>query len=514
MSTASTLIRSLLIYSICLPLAIFLGYLLATPLDFTTFFVVGFVLFFLTVPIWLRWHRLLLIASWNTSAVLFFLPGRPHAALLMAWISFFISFGQYILNRRLRFLSVPSLTRPMIFLTVVVLVTAEMTGGFGLAAFGSESQGGKRYVMIVTAIIGYLALTSQRIPPQRASLYVSLFFLGTIAQSIGELAPVVTPGFYFLFLIFPVTAQGLAAIYHDPVSSGYGIARLGGVAAAALGFYCFMLARHGIENILTLRRPLRLLVFLVCAMIVLLGGYRSMFLLLVLLFGLVFYYEGLMRSRLVPVVALAVMLVGALTVAFVDRLPLSFQRSLSFLPLNVDPVAKMAAEATTEWRVQMWKHVLPEVPRHLLLGKGYSMSRLEQQKLQVASDPGQFASSELAGDYHNGPLSVILPLGIFGVIAFVWFLAAGTRVLYRNYMFGPPQYRHINTFLLAYFVAKVLLFFTVFGSIYSDLATFTGVLGLSVSLNGGMAKAPLAQVKARLPAIRLRPPAAQRPVSA
>ena len=66
MTTASSpLVRSLLIYSICLPLAVILGYMLANPLDPTTFGVVGLVLFLLLTPALLRWHHTWLIATWN-----------------------------------------------------------------------------------------------------------------------------------------------------------------------------------------------------------------------------------------------------------------------------------------------------------------------------------------------------------------------------------------------------------------------------------------------------------------
>src|SRR2546425_10081190 len=100
MTTAAySLFRSLLIYGICVPLALVLGYLISTPYDFTSFTVVGLVLFFLLVPLLLRWHHVWLIASWNMSVVLFFLPGRPVVWLLLAWISFGISVLQYILNR-------------------------------------------------------------------------------------------------------------------------------------------------------------------------------------------------------------------------------------------------------------------------------------------------------------------------------------------------------------------------------------------------------------------------------
>ena len=64
----------------------------------------------------------------------------------------------------------------------------------------------------------------------------------------------------------------------------------------------------------------------------------------------------------------------------------------------------------------MWREVLPQIPQYLLVGKGYTFSAAEQAELMSRN----IESFELVGDYHNGPLSVILPLGIPGVIAFVW----------------------------------------------------------------------------------------------
>ena len=85
MTTAALpLLRSLVIYSICVPLALVLGYLISTPYDLASFTVVGLVLFFLLIPLLLRWHHAWLIASWNMSVVLFFLPGHPVVWLPLA----------------------------------------------------------------------------------------------------------------------------------------------------------------------------------------------------------------------------------------------------------------------------------------------------------------------------------------------------------------------------------------------------------------------------------------------
>src|SRR5882762_202371 len=146
MSNVSSLFRSLFAYSICLPLAVVLGYLMANPYDLATVSVVGLVLFLLLVPLMLKWHHTWLIATWNTSAVLFFLPGRPQIWLVLAWFSLIIGLGQFILNRNLKFLAAPSIAKPLIFIALVVLVTARFTGGIGIQSMGSETYGGRKYI--------------------------------------------------------------------------------------------------------------------------------------------------------------------------------------------------------------------------------------------------------------------------------------------------------------------------------------------------------------------------------
>ena len=47
------------------------------------------------------------------------------------------------------------------------------------------------------------------------------------------------------------------------------------------------------------------------------------------------------------------------------------------------------------------------------------------------------------------------------------------------------SYADFVTLLFAFFVVKMILFFVVFGSFYSDMITFTGILGFSVAINGG-----------------------------
>jgi|HubBroStandDraft_4_1064222.scaffolds.fasta_scaffold322234_2 hypothetical protein len=70
-------------------------------------------------------------------------------------------------------------------------------------------------------------------------------------------------------------------------------------------------------------------------------------------------------------IALGGVLVAALLVPIAIRSPLSIQRSLSVLPLvEGDRIAKESAQCISNWRIQKWIDVLPEIPRCLILGKG------------------------------------------------------------------------------------------------------------------------------------------------
>ena len=77
-----------------------------------------------------------------------------------------------------------------------------------------------------------------------------------------------------------------------------------------------------------------------------------------------------------------------------------------------------------------------------------------------------------------------MPFGIWGLIAFGWFCVASLRYLYRNYKSGTSELRPINTFLLSYFAARLVFFVIFFGGFWSDFCMFTGIIGLSISLNG------------------------------
>ena len=513
-ASIAAFLRSLIVYAVCAVLAIVLGVLMTNPLTYSSLGFVGFLCAFLILPIFLKWHHLLMIFCWGTPISVFFLKGSPQLCLVMIAISLGISIAERTLTTHRQFIKVPQVTWPLLCLVGVVLVTAKLTGGIGLKAFGSDVYGGKKYVFLIVAIFGYFALTALPIPPQKARLYVTLYFLGGILGFIEDLYPL-TPHFLspIFWFIHPQTI--------DPDGFQLGVTRLAGTGWAATAVVNAMIAYYGLRGIFLAGKLWRPIVFFIAMLLIFLGGYRSALVLTLAVVILQFFLEGLHRTRLLIVAVIFSLACIGTSIPLASKLPYTFQRTLAFLPagwLHLSSDARADAQGSLDWREDMWKALLPQIPKHLLLGKGYAISMEDfaiiseaetLHSVDAAQDPLAISS-----DYHNGPLSVILPFGIWGALAFSWFLVASVWVMYRNYRYSPPELKTLNTFLFTVYVVTTIDFLFLFGGLADGMSGFSGLLGLSVCINRGVRRVPPQPAPVNIPFSRARtqlPPAFRRP---
>jgi len=366
----------------------------------------------------------------------------------------------------------------------------ELTGGLGLHSMGSSGGGGKKYIGLFLGIAVFFALTSRPIPPKKRNLYLVLFFLPGVLQFIGDLFPFLPPPLNYINLLIPPTSLPDSSIVNLNVAG----MRFGAFATSTLILANFMLIKYGLRGIFMGGRLWRAPVFLLLLALSLTGGFRSMFIGVTELLVLMFFLEGLYRTRLLPVAAMACVLAVTVLTAFSNHLPYSFQRSLSFLPLQWDTQAKMDAEGSSEWRYRIWRDTWPKVPQYLLLGKGYSLTAEDYQMMGTGTFVGGVAESldasqeglAISSDYHNGPLSTLMPFGIWGGIGIIWLMAACLWVHYRNFKYGPPELKMVNTFLLAGGLGHCIGFFFIFGAFSDDVGSFAKMAGFCIALNNGV----------------------------
>jgi hypothetical protein len=483
--------RTFLIFALTLPVAILIGFMLSDPLVGSNMAVTGGLLGLLALPFVITYHHRALVWSAWTVMTVFFLRGQPQLWMLLAVVSLTMS----VLSRPLakvkpKLLWTPSLMWATIFLVAVILATAKISGGIGLHSFGSEVYGGRRYITLLMAVVGLVALVMHPLPPANVKKDMAAFTLGSATAAVSNVAYFLGPAFYFVFLFFPVDMALDQAAYD--LTPGYStMRRLTGFAPACGAILSFCMVKWGIRGMLQVK-PWRhgLILFgLGCGMV---SGFRSTLVMPVLTAIVQFFAEGLHRTRYTLVVIGAAVVAFVLVAGFSEHLPLAAQRSLSFLPIRVDASAKKDADASIEWRLEMWSVVVKDIPTYFWRGKGFAIDPKDLYFAEESIKRGFAANYDFAiraGDYHNGPLSLIIPFGIWGVIGFLWFCGASLQILWNNMRHCGSDLRIINAFLFATFVTRAIFFFVLYGSFHTDFWIFASIVGVSLSLNGGMARA-------------------------
>ena len=483
MSSHSNAVGVLLIYSISLSLALLVGYILAAGSGIESIGLTVVVVGALCLPMVLRNHRAMLFFCWNSTLGIYFLPGQAPLWLVLGAVSLLLTMGDRTLHRGQPLVSRPAITWPLVVFAVVVVVTMLATGGVGIQWLGESGlSGGRKYTWILGACLGYFALTGAVIPVEKAPLFYGLFFLGGLTGFVGPLAS---------WLGGPLAySQYLFAPWLGVLESESGF-RIMGMAFTGAAISAWMLARYGFGGIFHGGRPWRIGVFVGGVLLSMLGGFRSTTIGLALTMAILFFLEGHHRTPRLLVWLGGGLLGVALLIPLTPHLPTPVQRSLTFLPLPVDPMVRSDADSTMIWRQGLFEALIQDVPQYFWLGKGLTISTVDMEWSQTMGRFGtdQWYQSYLTGEHHNGFLSVIISFGIWGMLAFLWLVLAGLWVLVRNYRHGRAELLTVNAYLLASYVSWNIAFFSYAGTLYWSMKDLTGLLALSVALNGGMARA-------------------------
>lgn len=483
--TSTTVSRMQLMYGLCLAVAALIGFFIAAPLRYSSLFVLCSVAGLLAFPWLMKWHRVLLVTSFHSVFMVSFLPGELPLWCYLTAIGFFMVVLNRCLSREVTFVHPGGVAWSLVALVVVVVATAWLQGGVGVRALGSATYGGKKYITLLLGVAAYFVLVARPIPRNRAALYMGLFCLMALTKLLSHLLFMAGSKFYWLFNFISSDEAYSQAVY-EAQAYGNHVFRTTAFSDAAGGVIGFMLAMLGMRGVFNLRKPWFLALTILCIGVGMVGGFRSYLIGIIFTFTVLFFMEGLHRTHLLAL-ALAVSLAGGLgLVFFSDKLPISVQRSLTFMPLKLDPWVRQDAQGSLDWRIEMWGYVSKEIPGHLLLGKGYAIDpdALRMTRFNSAMDYGIKAEwAALSGAYHNGPLSVLIPFGIWGALAFGWFLVAGLMRLWWHCKHGHPELLKINRALFVFFLTHAVFFVFLNGSLFSGMVDFAFLIGLAESMN-------------------------------
>lgn len=474
-----------------LVLAIVTGSSIGSGQERFAFGVMGIIIvtaFFLSVrqKVWM-----LIPMTWMLGGKITLLP----LPVSVAQVAVLFAFGTFLLLKAFKVVRIKpkiGLVEFWMLINLFYLLTVYLRNPVGVEALGSDRVGGKPYFDTVVACCAYWVLARSVATPKEGYVVPLLSVAGHgLAAWLNAIA-----------YQFPFTVQPLAQIYSGIAAAENPDA----VAALEKGSrHAYLLGLGGgLANYAIYRwRPFtvinpiffgRFFTFSVAFSLILMTGFRSALITLFLGFlWVTFFRDGIIAVfRVIMVVAAIVGLLISMQGNLID-LPQPAQRALSFLPGKWDYSAKREAEASTEWRVEMWKTILTsdKYIANKWLGDGFGFTRYQFQVMAANARGTTLDQQEnlmISGGVHSGPISAIRFVGYVGLLLFLVLLILAKIRAYQliRRAEGTPFY-FFALFCGMPMIVALFVFVLIFGGFEGDLPNTIVAIGMLKLLENSLA---------------------------
>lgn len=383
-----------------------------------------------------------------------------------------------------------------IYINLAYLATVYVRNPAGFWAMQTSVVGGRPYFEILLAFGAFLILSRVQITDFIAKIFPLFFVIPAWCVAVIDVVA----------RLFPQTAYPLATMYSG-VGAGavtgvlqqeqrLGETRMTGMQFAGLSSVLALCAKFNPITLISPFHPFRAALLGLAVLAIFLSGFRS-----AMLFAMVaFLLSTVLRGNLKDLwIAAAGMLLGLALLISVQgnlvQLPLTVQRSLSWLPGDWSQEAVADAEGSTQWRVEMWEWAWNDdrILRDRTWGQGFGLSLDDMSLIASSLMAGQDGAKLLGGSdrenfmitgsFHSGPLSTIKYIGIVGLSLYYPLMCYMALLAWRL----CNRARGTRAFPLALFVGIPIIyepfnFVVVFGGLdsnYSQLLFWAGLLNMT-----------------------------------
>lgn len=351
-------------------------------------------------------------------------------------LAIMVAFGLYVVHlclKRASFNDEISILDLIVGVNLLYLGSVYLRNPVGIQAFGSDIVGGRPYAAVAIASLAYFVLRSTSVSDKLAKalpliMGIPAIFINAIS-SLTIFFPASTP---YLWRVYTGFAPDAYLAEYRGESTGR-MQRITSFSSLGTAGIRLLYTYFPVGSIFSMSFPFRTLLFCFFYFLILLSGFRGAIVGTAVLVCLAAWLQGRLADILkfvwVGVFAVPTLIILHSTGAV--ELPLSVQRSLSFLPGDWDRTAASDAEASSEWRFEMWKIVWASDTylRNRLWGEGFGYSA---DDLRIQMDAvlgvggyvggGQTEAQLVSGAFHSGPLSAIRYVGIVGFLLYMWLM--------------------------------------------------------------------------------------------
>jgi hypothetical protein len=373
-----------------------------------------------------RWLAVVLLVLRPAAVIVPFMPGRPflwEVCVMLAWPSLIFAL---MINR----LSLPhwrvdrreTWALGLLAGYAVVIVVLMLARGVGFRALGGEQMGGRFYMQqVILLVVPLLLIVAD---PKRSTLIVALvigwclsttYLISDFALAWGG------PRFYPVLRFFELPTDAINFFVGFELTGVRRYQSLWFVGTAIIACTCVACSLRDCFG----RRAFIAIPILLGAFLLALGsGHRTVLVQTVFLFAFLSVFQRFWTPlRALAAGCTAMMFVAAIYLA-APSLPVSVQRSISFLPgIEVTGQAKDDATATLRDRLEVLEMGIRDVPKYWLVGRGFGMQRFDLAPAAGGGIEEQYAN----GLFYNGFVGSILKMGLPGLFCTLGFVLVTSK---------------------------------------------------------------------------------------
>ena len=364
------------------------------------------------------------------------------------------------------------------YLFLAALASVMLTRGAGIYRFGGDLIGGSRYILVIITVLGLLfSFKLQPLEKNWKKLFI-FFLIGPFFQFFIQL--LVARGNYWLKTFVNVTAVGLQVQEEGVAGEIQQMGRYVSLTAVSTSFL-------GLASVFWFKK--RTVFYFLCIAFALVSagfsGYRRSMLSIAIILSLYHLFCSENKKKVFGLIVITggVALVGAYLLA--PYLPYNVQRTFAFLPgINIDFTAYQSATGTAEWRLELWRHCLDQIPQYLLIGKGALLSVAETiaNRAELAAMGHRVDIIFRGHAYHSILLAFLLDLGALATLAYFGLIFYMGRHFFRLKKRLRGERHAVFCFLLAFWInvqihqlySTGLLFLIVSNLLYAILLLIVG----------------------------------------
>jgi hypothetical protein len=383
-----------------------------------------------------------------------------------------------------------SIARSFVLLYTGVVLTTMMVRGFGLRILGGDQWGGAEALVQYIYILIFLMRSNLILTEKEWVAGFMLMVAGAFLPMLADLAFIVTGGaLYHQFIFISHTVGGVAAsMYSDIIGASWWRVQRALIAAPNVIMLAFYLKGSSVIRYTGFAALIAFGLFLTG-----ISGHRAA----IIQVAAFTYFWSLISKRgnfIKTNIAAAFIALLVLILAYSTgpHLPHTFQRAIAFLPgINVSYLAKWDAKGTSNWRLDLWREAMVDWREYFWVGKGMTipMDQIKQHyaiqayNYYAGKRTDNLYSTILFRDYHNGSISLLLDLGIMGLISAYGIMIALSVEGFKTYNRHDWQSRRLGTMyglVCATVCSKLFMFIFVYG----DVRTILDFLFLGAIMRG------------------------------